>query len=1000
MIECIRTKATLIACALSSMLAVAQAQAPQKITIPPGELDTALESLVKQTGIQLLYDVRQVEGLRTLGVSEAASPQAAVDALLKGTTLTIKTDTSGAILIAAPNSNRATATSATHDVPASLRSAQADRQPAPTQARNPADQGTNVRSGAASTMEPSTFTLDEIIVTGTRLKRLEVEGPSPVVVITRDDIERSGAATPREVLNTVTQNAVSRDESGIGTFLGASTVQLRGLPLGTTLMLINGRRVGSSGPTVSANLFDLNNIPLEAIERIEVLTDSASAIYGADAVGGAVNLILRSDFTGAGANVRFGTSGEGDADERNAALTFGGKGDAFSGMVVLDFFDRDPLHGADRKLGSTWDLSRLGAGGTDFRETTGYPANIYGFDPDTFDFAPLPGLTTPFAATPPGTDGIGLTPADFAASDGMHSLFDPGPYQTLQAEAERKSVFASGRYIASSAIELFAEALYTHRDQIVEFAPQPVSFATVPASNPFNPFGVDVWVDYRLTELGPRAYEQTSEFSRFLVGVEGQLGERFDWQVYALVDEDASDLFNRGVADAAAVQSFLDSTDPSVALNVFSSTGNNNPQTLAAIRAAGESTDELSTRSRMAEAVLRGPLFDLPAGPASIVVGINARHERVDYLRGSEGITLRDERDVKAVFAEASMPLVSAAQGVPAVHSLEVTAAIRHDDNSDFDSSTNPQFGLLWRPVPSLLLRSSYGEAFKAPSAFHLGLLPITFPFAALDPLRGNAPSAFLLRLGGNRDLKPETGKSWSAGLVWEPGFAPGFSAMLSGFRVEQEDFITAVLPDVILAHEDLFPGRVVRAPVDPADPPGFAGQIISVDSSFANFGRLTVKGADSQLKYTFPRTAYGEFAASLGATYIDEYKILVTPGVAPTNEVNHANAAGYPVRLKGNAGINWSSGSGWSAALSARYLNSYTDYDGARQLPSQTWLDLQLGRRFDNVTMLSIENIEASLGVINLTDNQGDFSNNFGYDFVQSDIRGRFYYVSLKTRF
>jgi iron complex outermembrane receptor protein len=999
MVNVTRTTATVIACAVCWVAAVAQAQDSQKITIPPGDLNVALESLVKQTGVQLLYDVKQVEGLRTPGVSEAASPQAAVDALLKGTALTIKTDASGAILIAAPLSKRVTAMAEDTDA-ARLRLAQAGREATPTTGGRTADQAARDRSGVAPSVDISTFTLDEIIVTGSRLKRLEVEGPSPVVVITREEIERSGATTAREVLNTVTQNAVSRDESGLGTFLGASTVQLRGLPLGTTLMLINGRRVGSSGPTVSANLFDLNNIPLGAIERIEVLTDSASAIYGADAVGGAVNLILRNDFTGAGASVRFGRSSEGDADERNAALTFGGKGESFSGLVVLDFFDRDPLRGKDRKLGSTWDLSRLGAGGTDFRESTAYPANLYGFDPDTFEFAPLPGLTTPLAASPPGTDGVGLTPADFAASDGTHSLFDPGPYQTLQAEAKRKSVFASGRYVAASAVELFAEALYTHRDQIIEFAPQPVSFATVPASNPFNPFGVDVWADYRLLELGPRAYEQTSEFSRFLVGASGPLGQHFDWQVYALADEDASDLFNRGVADAATLQSFLDSTDPSVALNVFSTTGNNNPQTLAALRAAGESTDELSTRSRMAEAVLRGALFNVPAGPVSMVLGLNARHERVDYLRGSENITLRDERDIKAAFAELSLPLVGAAQGIPAVHSLELTAAIRHDDNSDFESSTNPQFGVMWRPVPSLLLRSSYGEAFKAPSAFHLGLLPLTLPFAALDPLRGDTPSPFLLRLGGNRDLKPETGKAWSAGLVWEPAFAPGFSAMLSGFRVEQEDFITVVLPDVILANEDLFPGRVVRAPVDPSDPTGFAGQIISVDSSFANFGRLTVKGADGQLKYAFPRTTYGEFAASLGATYIDEYEIFVTPGVAPSNEVNQANAAGYPVRLKGNAGVNWSSSSGWSAGMIARYLNSYTDYDGMRELPSQTWLDVQVGRRFDNLPLLSLDNVEATLGVTNLTDNQGDFSNNFGYDFVQSDIRGRFFYVSLKARF
>jgi iron complex outermembrane recepter protein len=992
-----RTTALLIAGALSAVLATAQAQAqaPQKITIPAGELNTALETLVKQTGIQLLYDVKQLQGLRTAGVNSAPSPRAAVDALLKGTALTIKTDVSGAILIAAPQTNRS---SVTRDADAPLHLAQAER-PSDREAVHDSA-GATMSEGAAPAraIELDTFTLDEVVVTGTRLRRLELEGPSPVLVITRADIERSGAATPREVLNTITQNAVARDESGIGTFLGASTVQLRGLPLGNTLMLINGRRVGSSGPQVSANLFDLNNIPLEAIERIEVLTDSASAIYGADAIAGAVNLILRSDFTGAGASVRYGMSGEGDADERSAAATFGGRGESLSAMLVVDFFDREPLRGADRKLGSTWDLSQLGAGGTDFRETNAYPANVYGFDPVTFDFAPLPGLTTPFAATPAGTDGIGLTPADFVATDGTFDLFDPGASQTLQAEAERKSAFASARYSPSPDFGLFAEALYTHRRQIVQFSPQPVFFATVPASNPFNPFGVDVWVDYRLVELGPRAYDQTSDFSRYLLGAEGKLGQRFEWQIYALADEDRSDVFNRNQVQQDVVQQYLDSTDPNVALNVFSATGNNNPQTLAAIRAAGQPTDELETRSRMAEALIRGALFNLPAGPLNVVAGVNARREEVDYLRSSEGITLRDERDIKAAFTEISVPLLSAAQAVPGVRSLELTAAIRHDDNSDFGSSTNPQFGLTWRPASSLLIRGSYGEAFKAPSAFHLGLLPLEFPFAASDPLRGGEPSAFMLRLGGNPDLEPETGESLSVGLVWEPGFAPGFSAMLNAFRVEQHDFITTVLPDVILAHPELFPGRVVRAAPDAADPPGFAGRILSVDSSFANFGRLTVKGVDAQLKYALAQTAYGEFAVGAGATYIDEYEIFVTPGVEPTNEVNHANAAGYPVRLKGNASISWSR-AGWSSSMTARYLNSYTDYDGERELPAQTWLDAQIGYAFDSLGVW-LERLETSLGVINLTDNQGDFSNNFGYDFVQSDIRGRFYYLSLKARF
>jgi iron complex outermembrane receptor protein len=299
-------------------------------------------------------------------------------------------------------------------------------------------------------------------------------------------------------------------------------------------------------------------------------------------------------------------------------------------------------------------------------------------------------------------------------------------------------------------------------------------------------------------------------------------------------------------------------------------------------------------------------------------------------------------------------------------------------------------------------LRGSYGEAFKAPTAFDLCQPRVSFPSSALDPSRANAPSEFIETFGGNSGLAPETGKSVSIGLVWEPSFAPGLRASLNEFRLEQEDFITTLSADLILANEALFPSRVVRAPPGPADPPGFAGQLISVDTSNINFGKITVKGADLQLEYAFPASAYGEFVSTLAGTYIDEFKILVTPGTEPINQVSHANDAGYPVRFKGNAGLSWSGLSGWSAAATARYLASYTDYDGVRKLPSQTLLDLQMGYRFgSHSAMRLLEGLETTAGVINLTDNQGHFSNNFaGYDSQQMDIRGRFYYVNLKARF
>jgi outer membrane receptor protein involved in Fe transport len=281
----------------------------------------------------------------------------------------------------------------------------------------------------------------------------------------------------------------------------------------------------------------------------------------------------------------------------------------------------------------------------------------------------------------------------------------------------------------------------------------------------------------------------------------------------------------------------------------------------------------------------------------------------------------------------------------------------------------------------------------------------VSFPAGALDPRRGGEFTPFPVNFEGNPDLQPEEGESVTVGFIWEPLFAPGLSMTLNGFRLRQTNFITNLGIDQLIGNEDLFPGHVVRAPPAVTDPPGFAGRILSLSLSPVNFGRLTVKGADLQLQYAFPRTAQGQFVSSVAGTYIDEYEIVLIPGAEPTNEVGHANEAGYPTRFKGNAGISWSGLGGWSASATARYLASYTDYDGTRQLPSQTRFDAQLGYRFGERSEVALlERLETTLGIINLTDEQGDFSNNFnntvGYDPQQADLRGRFYYLSLKMKF
>ena len=968
-------------------------------------LATALVEFAKQSDRQILFSTQVVESKRTEGIKGEFEPEVALRQLLKGSGLTFRLSGDDTISVDLPHSAEgAQAASPTLRVAQGRTAAEADQ-----------DKSGRVEDGSSAdtNSDKPAQELETVVVTaGSRLRRSN-EGPSPVVVITHEDIERSGAAVTREVLNRITQNSTSPDESGNASFLGASTVQLRGLPVGTTLLLLNGRRLGSSGANAAANFFDVNNIPLAAIDRIEVLTDSASAIYGADAIGGAINIVLRKDFTGVGANVHYGVSSEGDAAEGDASIALGGRSGAFSGMMVLDFFKRDPLRATDRDLTSSDDYRRFG--GQDLRSTSSYPGNVYSLnvDPVTGAPLPLPGLTSSFAGIPSG-NGIGLTPADFATTDGVLNLFDGAPYKTLQAEAKRKSLFASGRYDLSNGVTFFSEFLYTNREQIIQLAPDVLFLGqfglfTVPATNPFNPFGVPVGIDYRFTELGPRSNDATTNFARFLVGAEGTLGERFDWQAFVLSDRDSSAIFNHNTINAflhSTVQQFLDSTDPNVALNVFSTTGNNNPDTLAAIIASGQTTDETATHAYMAEAVVRGPLLDLPGGPVNAALGVNYRREKIDFqVTGILGVV--DDRDVQAAFAEVSVPLVGSAQQVPGVYGLELTAALRHDRYQDdqapqLESSTNPQFGLAWRPIQDLMIRGTYGTAFKEPTAFDLLLPQSSFVAFALDPARNNTLSTFSETFGGNKQLAPERGESVTAGLVWTPAFMQGASATVNFFRVKQEDFITALDVDTMLANEALFPGRVVRGPPLPGDPPGTPGPITSVDVSNINFGQLTVRGADLELQYSFPNTAHGQFVSTLAGTYIDSYEIQVKPGTEPLNLVNHANSAGYPLRFKGNASLSWAGFDGWSANATLRYLNSYQDYDGVRRLPSQTFLDLQMAYRFGEESALRLmRGLQATVGVTNLTNHQGDFSNNFaGYDALQADLRGRFYYVNLQTKF
>lgn len=946
--------------------ALAQSESDlREYDIPSGNLVQAVNGISQKSGVQVVYDIELLRGKSIGTVKGRLSTRQALDKALAGTGLTYEFLNPGTVVLkkgAAP--------------------ASAPDRPPSAPVKKPA-------SGAATPQQATN--LDTVRVTGSRLKRSEFEGASPVIRIDRQEIERTGVSTVRELMNSIPQAAVAMDESGNNSYLGSATVQLRGLSYGSTLILINGRRVNASGAQASRNFFDLNSIPLEAIERVEVLTDTASAIYGGDAIGGAVNFILRSDYDGAVAKARYGTSYKGDATEESESFLLGGSGDKFEGTLVFEHFTRDALRAVDRNATSTWDFRDRG--GSDGRSVNSFPGNIFAL-PGTGN---LPGLNNTFAGVPAGTDGIGLTPADFAATDGVLNYSDVSPWNVLAPSTTRIGIIGNGRYHLDNGTTFYGEFLHTRAKQLVEIASDSVyggdfGYVVVPAENPFNPFGVDVGVNYRFVDLGPRQDDSTTNFTRLVVGAEGTFAG-LDWDVSLLSDKDENVTVERNYIDIARVQEYLNSTDPSVALNVFSSIpGSNSQATLDAIRMNDVYSE--STGATMLEGSLSGG-WDMFGTRLQYSVGAAGRRES---LKWDISTTVIDERrNINSVYFEASLPFAREAG-----KRLEFNVAGRYDDYDDMGSSFNPQFGAVWKPADWLLLRASAGTAFKAPSLYDMHAPLTIYPSAFLtDPLRNDEAVEIELRYGGNPNVKPEEGKSVTAGFIIEPQSIPGLSFGASLFRVKQTDFITRFYDyDVILSNPDLFGDLIHRADPTAADTAaGLPGRLVRLDLTTLNFGQVTVQGVDFEAAYAWDTGNWGNFVWTLKGSYVDSYEVLLSPGASPSEEVGHANRAGYPVKLKGNTGLQWSK-KGWTASLLARYLHGYLDYDAIRHMPSQWWYDMQAGYDFgaarDSDTGFSV-----NVGVINASNNQGRFSNNFsGYDFQQDDVRGRYFYATVKYKF
>ncbi|MDH5425723.1 MAG: TonB-dependent receptor [Gammaproteobacteria bacterium] len=802
--------------------------------------------------------------------------------------------------------------------------------------------------------------LGKIEVTGSHIKRTDTEGPSPVLVIDREAIEQSGLSTASELLRSLTQNAgVSFDDKYVGSFApGSSGISLRGLGQNTALVLIDGRRVASYGfaQELKDNFVDLNSIPLAAIERIEVLKDGASAIYGSDAIAGVVNIIMRKEYEGSDVTVTTGQSSEGDAEESRLSVVSGFASSDHSLSFAFDYFKRNPVLRGAREFSKTADHTAVG--GQDFTSIAYPVANVYGLITD-----------------------------DFIAINGF---YDFNPEVSLIPESERTGVMLNYNRELSADINLFAQMMINRTVSGIQQAATPVfDDVFVSDTQAFNTYGEPVLTFWRMDEMGNRLLETTTDASRVVLGLDGVSAD-WDWNAAINYSDSKSQMIGKNFVSITALQTAID-TDQ---INPFG-TSANSQAALDSVRATISRDGEFTFYGVDAKATTELNEFITGTDPVGVAVGMQQRHEKLsdvpDALSANYDIvglgatTTSGDRDVSSLFTEFNIPLAADSK-------VELQVAARYENYSDFGAAANPKLAIRYQPLENLVVRSSWGTGFRAPSLSELYLGDTRGLEQVVDTTRCTAvaldcsPQAVFTNTSGNPDLKEEESESFYLGFVIEP--VTDFSVSIDYWNYKHTNVVSLYDAQYLIDNEALFPGVINRGPVAGADP-GALDWSNAIDGTFFNISEQNTDGIDLEVKYDW-KTAIGSFTLKHELTYLLSFERAPLPGSSPEDLLGSYR---FP-DLRTKTTLSWNNAS-YSALLSANYIGAYEDkLDPAIEVGSYQTFDTQ-------ITYKGFKSSKLILGINNLTDEAPPFANEEeGYDYATHDPRGRYVYITYNVSF
>lgn len=920
-------------------------------------------------------------------------------------------------------------------------------------------------------------TLDSIQVTGTRIKKAELETQVPVQVLSREAIERTGYSSVADVVQHLTASGASLstklnssgnfgfppDGGGVGA--GAATVDLRHLGPKRVLVLVDGIRWvnESSGSGVGSSV-DLNTIPLAIVDRIEVLEDGASSIYGSDAIAGVVNIITKKGAEGGHIEVQYGDYNLKGGDTSSIDLSFGGSSERAQWIVGASWFKQKEISSKEYEWAT---VPVPGTGLANGSSATPQGRLVFA-DPsgNTYNITSNTGVTNP-VFDPSQT---GCTRTDDYHCFSTADRYNFAPNNLLLTPNERKSVFGQVRFEFTPNVSGWFRGLYSERESANQAAPEPFFLGTdagvynewaetklvISANNPYNPFGFDLTtmganpnlflLGRRPVEGGPRRYEQDVKTWYAAGGLDGifEVNQRsWNWDINVMSSESKATQTNTGSYNVKHINQALG--DPAacaaiagcVPLNLFGGPGTITPEMLAWISPIVR--DRSKNTLSLGSANITGELFDIWAGPLSFAAGAEWRRYKGEYhpdpitIAGEyngvpSGVTI-GSYSVKEGYVEFDVPL--AREGFWG-KSLDLSIAGRYSDYSTFGGTGTGKIGLRWQPADELLLRMSFAQGFRAPSIGELYGTLSRFDATIVDPCNNAASTTpkcvadgvppgyeqanpqISVVTAGNRDLEPEESRSFMAGAVWSPSWAED-----SSWASKLDLGVTFYRHTIDKAIQAPDAQSIMDRCIDTRDAFACAsytrndrGQIVRFEDILANLGTINTSGWDFTAHWLLPETGWGQLGFDWKATWVTRYELI--------NESGQAEPKGPGIEVSDSAIPEWSSTfatnwdyQNWNVNWTMRYIDRLREScAGANgfaictdSVADQHWLGSTTyhDAQISWRTDAWMKGVKLSVGVNNVFDKNPPICLSCtlnGYDPGTYDLPGRYTYARLSMDF